>query len=597
MLNSIKRFFGPPQFEGDVEKTQSAFYLNATLWISMLLLLVLTVSVVIIHDANYLLTSVSLLVLILAMAGLQFVMRLGYVKLANIFTLLITWAILINQARLASGIYDTAYIGGTVIVILLAGLLLDFRYSVLFAILSILVGWAFAYFQTIGAALAKPDEPYNLARDYTVTYALIGLVSYFTIDSLRKALERSRTDAIQLSQNNSELQVLRTELEKRVEERTSEAEARSAELADRTVQLELANIRTQKRAAQLQAISEVSRVIAQVRKLNDLLPRIVGVISEQFGFYHTAIFMMDEAGQFAVLSSASSQGGKQMMARGHRLKVGAPGVVGHVITNGEARIAFDDTDDIGPISSPDLPNTRSELTVPLLSGRKIIGALDIQSEQPSAFVQDDIDVIQILADQVSIAIENARLFDATQKSLSEAETIYRQYIRSNWDRLGAKEKILGFRYTVAGATPLENRIDAQEMKQAISTGQVLTASDDQSGQAILAVPIKLREEVIGVLNIRTPGKRKWSDDEIGLVRAVAERVAVSAENARLFDETTSRAERESSVSEITSRIRSTNDPNEMIMVAINELRQKLNVKDVRIVPYHPPQNGNGKKEE
>ena len=436
-----------------------------------------------------------------------------------------------------------------------------------------------------------------MARDFSVIFILIWIISYLTIRNSRKALERSRTDALELTKSNSELQTLRTSLEKRIEERTFEADARAIELAERTEQLELANVRTKKRAAQLQAISEVARVIAQVRKLSDLLPRIVKVISEQFDFYHTSIFLIDEANQFAILSAASSQGGKQMLARRYRIKVGASDLVGHVTATGSARIGSDTDHDNKSLNNPDLPNTHSEMAVPLISSNKIIGALDIQSENANAFTKEDIDVIQTLADQVSIAIENARLFDSTKKSLYEAETIYRQYIHDEWLNLTTSENILGFRYTVTGATPLENLLEASEIKKAIETGETITDNDYQSGQAILAVPIKLREEVIGVLNIRTPGKQNWTQDEIGLVQAVADRVAVSAENARLFDQTTSRAERESAVSEITSKIRGTNNPEEMVQIAINELKEILNLTDIHIVPYNPPQNENGRKDQ
>ena len=589
MLKRIQNFFSPPVFKDD-KKNQSAFYLNAALWISIFLCIGLEI-IQFITDSNvFETTKISIFILIVAMSVLQFVLKMGHVKVASALLLIIGWGILVFQARVISGLYDTAFIG-TILVILLAGLLLDFRYSFLFTILSILTGWVFAYLQASGGEAQRiPDHPYNIARDFTVIFTLIGLISYLTIRSSQKALERSRLDALQLIQSNAELQTLRANLEKRVEERTFESETRAAELAERTVQLELANIRTQKRAAQLQAISEVARVIAQVRKLNDLLPRIAKVISEQFDFYHTGIFLTDEANQFAVLSAASSQGGKHMLSRGYRLKIGAEGAVGYVTATGNPKIALDSDENTIFSNNADLPNTRSEMAVPLVFSNRIIGALDIQSEQPDAFTKEDIDVIQTLADQVSIAIENARLFDSTQKTLSEAETIYRQYIRSEWASLATTENILGFRYTVAGATPLENSIEASEIKKVAETGQTITEVDYQSGQAILAVPIKLRDEVIGVLNIRTPEKRDWSQDEIGLVQAVAERVAVSAENARLFDQTTSRAERESAVSEITSKIRSTNNPDEMIQIAINELKQMLNLKDVHVIPYNPSEN-------
>jgi GAF domain-containing protein len=594
MLKIFRNFVSAPTFKDDEEKTRISFYLNAILWFSIILCGVLEIAKLVTQSNPSDTTIYIILILIIVMGFLQFIVRKGYIRAASIILLSTSWVLLTYQAWSASALYDVSFVS-SIIVIFLAGIFLNFKYSIFFTVLSALTGWIFAYRQATGMTGIILDDPYSVARDFTLVFVLIALSSYLTISILRKTLERSRMDALQLSKSNAELLVLQSDLEKRVEERTFESEGRAAELAERTVQLELANIRTQKRAAQLQAISEVARVIAQVRKLNDLLPRIVKVISEQFDFYHTGIFLTDEANQYAILSAASSQGGKHMLSRGYRLKIGAPGTVGHVTATGNARIALDTDAGTKSLNNPDLPNTHSEMAVPLMSGSKIIGALDIQSEQPNAFTKEDVDVIQTLADQVSIAIENARLFDSTQKSLSEAETIYRQYIRSEWANLAVTENILGFRYTVAGATPLENLIEASEIKRAAESGQTVTDTDYQSGQAILAVPIKLREEVIGVLNIRTPGKRNWSQDEIALVQAVAERVAVSAENARLFDQTTSRAERESAVSEITSKIRSTNNPDEMIQIAINELKQTLNLKDVHIVPYNPLQNGNGQK--
>jgi GAF domain-containing protein/HAMP domain-containing protein len=379
-------------------------------------------------------------------------------------------------------------------------------------------------------------------------------------------------------------------LEQRVAERTTDLEQRSKELADRTVQLELANVRTQKRAAQFQAIADVSSATASVRKLNELLPRIANVVSEQFGFYHTGIFLLDEAGQYAILSAANSEGGKRMLERGHRLKVGDQGIVGYVTNLGEPRIALDTGTDAVFFDNPDLPETRSELAIPLKSGGKIIGALDVQSTQSNAFSQEDSEVLQILADQISAAIDNARQFEQTQKSLSEVETIYRQYLRREWGRLGQSESMMGYRHTIAGTEQLERPYENSKIDEALASGTIQTDTDPENNESMLAVPIKLRDEVIGVLNVHAPRKRAWSTDEINMVKSVADRVAISAENARLFEETTNRAERERTVSEITSKIRSTNDPDEMIQIALEELKQALNVNVARVVPYTPPQS-------
>jgi GAF domain-containing protein/HAMP domain-containing protein len=387
----------------------------------------------------------------------------------------------------------------------------------------------------------------------------------------------------QLTQNLSNLEL-------RVTERTLDLEQRSTELADRTTQLELANIRTQKRASQFQAIADVSRATASIRKLSELLPRVTKVVSEQFGFYHTGIFLLDEASQYAILSAASSEGGIRMLIRGHRLKVGDQGIVGYVTKVGEPRIVLDTGTDAVFAVNPDLPDTRSEMAVPLKSGGKIIGALDVQSNQSNAFSQEDSDVLQILADQISIAIENARQFEQSQKSLSEVETIYRQYLRREWGQLGQSENVMGYRHTIAGIEQLTRPYESSKIDEALASGTVQAATDPENNESTLAVPIKLRDEVIGVLNIRAPRRRSWSADEINMVKSVADRVAISAENARLFEETTNRAERERTVSEITSKIRSTNDPGEMIQIALDELKNALNVKVARIVPYSPPQS-------
>jgi nitrate/nitrite-specific signal transduction histidine kinase len=280
-------------------------------------------------------------------------------------------------------------------------------------------------------------------------------------------------------------------LEQRIADRTTDLEQRSKELADRTVALELANVRTQKRAAQFQAISDVSRATASVRKLNDLLPRVAKVVSEQFGFYHTGIFLLDEASQYAILSAANSEGGQHMLSRGHRLKVGDQGIVGYVTDAGLPRIALDTGADAVFFDNPDLPDTRSEMAIPLKSGGKITGALDVQSNQSNAFSQEDVDVIQILADQISVAIDNARQFEQTQRSLSEVETIYRQYIRREWDQLGTSADVLGYRYTVAGTQQLDHHFENSKSQEALASGTIQTDTNLENNESTLAVPIKL----------------------------------------------------------------------------------------------------------
>jgi GAF domain-containing protein len=124
-----------------------------------------------------------------------------------------------------------------------------------------------------------------------------------------------------------------------------------------------------------------------------------------------------------------------------------------------------------------------------------------------------------------------------------------------------------------------------EVQAALESGQMVTAEN----RPAISIPLKLRDEVIGVLDIRAgSADRQWNENELALIQAIAERVSLALENARLFEETTRRADRERTVSEITTHIRSTTDPQVMLHTALEELKRALGARDVRIHPYTPP---------
>lgn len=366
-----------------------------------------------------------------------------------------------------------------------------------------------------------------------------------------------------------------TDLEQRVTERTSDLENRSKEL-------ENANRRIQRRATQFEALAQVTQAITLMRSLEDLLPGIAEVVSEKFGFYHVGIFLLDEISEYAVLIAANSEGGQQMLHRKHRLRVGEEGIVGHAAFTGKPRIALDVGRDAVFFNNPDLPDTHSEMALPLISKNIIVGVLDVQSVETSAFSAEDIQMLSLLADQVSLAIENARLFEDTRKALAEAEFMSHRSIREAWSRLPEQQQLHGYRYDAAGASALK-----QPMKS-LRSGQGQVAETAQT-----VVPIELRGEVIGELVVQSPGGKLLLDEQMDLIKAVAERVALSAENARLFEETTARADRERLVSEITGKIRGQNDPSAMIQTAIQELRSALGASRVDIIPQS---DKNGKEQ-
>jgi GAF domain-containing protein/HAMP domain-containing protein len=340
-------------------------------------------------------------------------------------------------------------------------------------------------------------------------------------------------------------------------------------VSERTSALQVALEKGARRGKQFEAITQVSRTINATHNLSQLLPQISRVISEQFNYYHVGIFLNDANNLFAVLSAANSEGGKKMLARGHQLKIGEQGIVGYVTQTGHPRIALDVGADINYFNNPDLPLTRSEMALPLKTGNQVVGTLDIQSTEANAFTDQDFEALSALTDQVSLAIQNARLFDQTEKTLAEADAIQRQYIRETWSRLPKEEKLSGFRYSVAGTVPLD-----------IET--IAAASIDMKDKREINVPIILRGETIGTLIVQVPKSENLGTDQVDLIKAVAERVALSAENARLFGDTTRRAERERIISDIASKIGTSVRTESILRTTATELSQLLEDADIFI---------------
>ena len=352
-----------------------------------------------------------------------------------------------------------------------------------------------------------------------------------------------------------QLQELVTSLEARVSERTAELETEKQQ--------------SDARAKQFEAVTKVAGAISATQNLQELLPQISKVISEQFGFYHVGIFLNDPTNQMAILGAANSEGGQRMLKRGHQLKIGEQGIVGYVTQTGKPRISLDVGEDANYFNNPELPSTHSEMALPLKAGNQVIGALDIQSTKVGAFTDEDFETLSALADQVSLAIQNARLFDQTKKALAESDSIQRQYIRETWGRLPKDERLSGFRYSVAGAIPLDD-----DTKKA--------STEDIKDKREVSVPIILRGETIGTLSVQVPKSDHVSTDQVELIKAVAERVALSAENARLFAETTRRAERERIISDITSKIGVSVRTESILRTTATELSQLLDDADILI---------------
>ncbi len=347
-------------------------------------------------------------------------------------------------------------------------------------------------------------------------------------------------------------------------------------VAERTANLEAEQQQSEKRAEELQAISEISQIITSEQKLETLLPLITRLVSERFDFYHTGIFLIEETKQFAVLQAANSEGGGRMLIRGHRLELGH-GIVGYVAKTGIHRIALDVGLDSTYFNNPDLPTTRSEMALPLKIRNQVIGALDVQSEKPNAFTESDAKNLSILTDQISIALENARLFESTQQTLDEMQALYRQNLQENWAAFSLDENLVGYHQTMKGGTKLREPIESDEIRQSINRGTTLFFNGNENAQeTTVIVPIKLRGQVIGTLKIKAPTTdRQWTSDEVNLMEAISERLSIALENARLIQESQRQVIKQQTIRDMTEKISTSINLKNVLQIAVEELGRMI----------------------
>lgn len=196
----------------------------------------------------------------------------------------------------------------------------------------------------------------------------------------------------------------------------------------------------ERRNIQLQAAADVSTVASSLLDPEELVQKVIDLIRERFDLYYVGLFLVDQTlgldhqpGEWANLQAGTGEAGRQMVKQRHRLKVGGNSMIGGCIADRKPCVALDVGEKVVRYENPLLPETRSELALPLVARGEAIGALTIQSSQKAAFTEGDIGVFQTVANQLANAIENARLFKETERALKELEDLHRSYIRRGWD--------------------------------------------------------------------------------------------------------------------------------------------------------------------
>ena len=333
-----------------------------------------------------------------------------------------------------------------------------------------------------------------------------------------------------------------------------------------------------KKTDQLRAASYIARQTSEAEDLTALLDIVVNLVTDQFGFYHAGIFLLNETGEEAILQTASSEGGKRMVERGHALTVGSQGIVGYVAAQKKVRIALDVGADAVFFNNPDLPMTRSEVALPLLVRNKVLGVLDIQSDQPQAFRMEDVDVLQTLADQVAVAIENARLLGESQAAIMQLEAVSTIRMKDAWSRKLQEQKH-AFTYT-----PLGVRVETSANLP--DDGGIKTA-------------IALRGQEIGSIALARKDNVDWNKTDEDLIREVAYQVGLAVDNLRLLEDAQQRAKQEQTIGELAARFSQSLDIDSLLQTAARELGQLPDVSEVSVfigqLPEQAPQKRRTKR--
>lgn len=400
---------------------------------------------------------------------------------------------------------------------------------------------------------------FGLAFGWLMILMVAGFTTFLEQRSLRRALANQRDATF-------ELMTARQRLEEEVSLRT-------ADLV--------------RRAEEFRAIAELGQAASSIQDLDSLMETTVALIGRRLGFYHVGLFLLDAHQEWAVLQAASSEGGQRMLARGHRLRVGQQGIVGYVAAAGSPRVALDVEIDSTWVENPDLPETRSEMALPLKVAGEVIGVLDIQSEEPAAFTEEDVETLQILADSVAVAIRNAQLLEAMRETLDRLQRYQEQDALRAWRQaLARRGLVLAYDYQGKGTV---TRRRSTEFPHAVA-GEPLNALQrvdrhvTADGRHLLLAPITVGGRRLGVLSFERA--EPWTDESVRLVEAVVGQLDLALDNARLLEETRLRATQEAARSQIVSRVRALASTDAILRSAAEELGKALQVERSRIQLVH-----------
>lgn len=539
MLNRVQTFFKAPIF-ADEDKTRKARYANAIATAFLIITVIYETGIrLFMQYEGFSIVDLMIFALTITCVAVLVLLKRGFVNASSILLIVFVWIVTNGIAATGYGARDSSFITNFTI-ILMAALLLSWQASLFTTGLTIASGFALAYAEQTGLISHGAYPITSFASDIAVVFGVNWVVIYLLTDGLENALRKSRGNLQQLEVANRDLSQTQDELQ------------------SLTKELTVTNQQLQNRTEKLRAIAAITSTAASIHNFETLISSVSKIVSAQLGYYHVGVFLLDEQRQYAILRSANSDAGMKLLARGYRLYIGQNTLVTTAAQSGKSQ-AVDSTED-GKVSaeSTEFIETRSQLALPLKSADEVIGVLDLHSMERNAFSPSEISTLAILADQIGIAIQNALIYEQSERALREANISFIKESEKDWKRYTEAVQTRGYRYDGIKPEPVKEVNRSRTETNAIY------------------IPVQLRGQTIGQLKLKaSDSARQWTEDELAMAEATAERAALALEGARLLEEAQQRAAREAFLAEMGSKLSTSFQLDSILRDTVEELGQTL----------------------
>lgn len=470
--------------------------------------------------------------------GLYILARKGYINLVGgivvfLFALLSMDSVGDLSTLDASGLLILA------VSIVLAGVLIGPKAIFVTAVGSGVLGfWAFLLQN-------NQDAPF-----IAISYLMLAGLTYLLLRQVRSALGQSERYARELEQSRSNL---------------------GNEIAERTRELQRS----------FNLTSQASELINRSTTLEELFAGTVELIQERFNFSHVHIYTYVPNLARLIIAYGSGTAGQRLKEEAYTIELGQ-GVVGTAAQTKQALIVNNVDEFPDFIHVPLLQNTRAEMAIPLGTGSNLLGLLDIQDNNVNAFTETDLELMRSLANQLTVAINNFKLVAETEQALAQIEALNARLTREGWDYTLQHAPISGYIYTSGQVTALIDNGQQVSAQKSLISDEVNDLDDQLDPSQAISIPIKLRGQLIGVLELEREANNPWREEDEIVVRSVSQQIALALERARLFEDSQRNAWRDHLVSEATAQVWTATEIERVLQTAVAQLGDRLGASEVVI---------------